>query len=51
VAIVGQDNRAALHRADPQIRAVVIPDSSHWPMLDQPDRVNAVLDEVLTAVH
>jgi pimeloyl-ACP methyl ester carboxylesterase len=47
VAIVGQDNRAALHRADPRIRTVLVPGSSHWPMLDQPEKVNAALDEVL----
>jgi len=50
VAIVGQDYRNALHHAEPRLRVVVIPDSSHWPMLDQPERVNAVLDEVLAAV-
>jgi 3-oxoadipate enol-lactonase len=50
VAIVGQDNKKALHHADPRIRAVLVPQSSHWPMLDQPERVNAVLDEVLAAV-
>jgi pimeloyl-ACP methyl ester carboxylesterase len=50
VAIVGQDNRKALHHADGRIRAVLVPESSHWPMLDQPERVNAVLDDVLATV-
>lgn len=50
VAIVGQENRASLHHADSRIRVVLIPESSHWPMLDQPERVNAVLDEVLASV-
>ena len=36
--------------AEVAIRAALVPDASHWPMLDQPERVNAVLDEVLAAV-
>jgi len=51
VAIVGQDDPSALHPADPRIRVVLIPDSSHWPMLDQPERVNAVLDDVLATAR
>jgi pimeloyl-ACP methyl ester carboxylesterase len=51
VAIVGQDDRNALPQGDPRIRVVLVPDSSHWPMLDQPERVNAVLDDVLATAR
>ena len=51
VAIVGQDSPGMLHHSDSRVRVVLVTDSSHWPMLDQPDRVNAVLDEVLATAR
>jgi pimeloyl-ACP methyl ester carboxylesterase len=51
VTVVGQDDRNALHPADPRIQVVRVPDSSHWPMLDQPERVNAVIDDVLATAR
>ena len=51
VAIVGQDSPGMLHHSDSRVRVVLVADSSHWPMLDQPDRVNAVLDEVLATAR
>src|SRR5262249_28850030 len=50
-AIVGRDDRGALHTADSRIRVVAVTDSSQWPMLDQPERVNAVLDDVLATAR
>jgi len=51
VAIVGQDDDHPLYPADSRVRVVRVPDSSRWPMLDQPERVNAVLDDVLATAH
>jgi pimeloyl-ACP methyl ester carboxylesterase len=42
------DNPQAIHRAFPDMRVRVIPDASHWLMLDRPEEFNRLLDEFLT---
>lgn len=41
------DNPQAIHRAFPDMPARVIPDASHWLMLDRPEEFNRLLDDFL----
>jgi pimeloyl-ACP methyl ester carboxylesterase len=44
------DHRLSLHRAAGLDHRLVL-DTSHWPQMDKPDVVNAILDEFLTRVE
>jgi pimeloyl-ACP methyl ester carboxylesterase len=41
------DNPQAIHRAFKDMPVRVIPDASHWLMLDRPEEFNRILDEFL----
>ncbi|HJW13755.1 MAG TPA: alpha/beta fold hydrolase [Thermoanaerobaculia bacterium] len=41
------DNPQAIHRAFPDMPVRVIPDASHWLMLDRPEEFNRLLDDFL----
>lgn len=44
------DGPSALYRQAPQIPRQLITGTSHWPQLDEPDKVNAALDNFLANV-
>ena len=44
------DNPVAIHRAFKDMPVQVIPDASHWLMMDRPEEFNRLLDEFLTGL-
>jgi pimeloyl-ACP methyl ester carboxylesterase len=44
------DNPAAIHRGFKDMPVRVVPDASHWLMMDRPDEFNRVLDEFLAGM-
>jgi pimeloyl-ACP methyl ester carboxylesterase len=44
------DNPAAIHRGFKDMPVRVVPDASHWLMMDRPEEFNRVLDEFLREV-
>ncbi len=51
LCIVGRRDSAFDARSLPCGRVVTIQETSHWPMLDQPERVNEAIDEVLASTR
>jgi pimeloyl-ACP methyl ester carboxylesterase len=47
----GPDTPGSLHALAPDVPRKVIAGTSHWPQLDQPDEMNALLDEFLKGVQ
>ncbi len=45
------DNPAAIHRAFKDMPVRVVPDASHWLMLDRPDDFNRLLNEFLAGLR
>jgi pimeloyl-ACP methyl ester carboxylesterase len=45
------DSPQAIHRAFPEMQVRVIPDASHWLMLDRPEEFNRLLDEFLRSLN
>jgi pimeloyl-ACP methyl ester carboxylesterase len=44
------DKPSAIHRTFPEIPVRVVPDASHWLMMDRPEEFNRLLDEFLNGL-
>lgn len=45
------DNPVAIHRGSKDMPVRVVPDASHWLMMDRPDEFNPILDEFLAGLE